>query len=110
MADVLIRDVPEDRRTTVADVARSAEISADVVGTPGTGPRRFVRCFVRAADDAALPADPALRASLRAYMEWAVAEVMSYSPPGSRVGADLPVPRWSWDGPAAAPAAPSGRR
>jgi hemoglobin len=59
---------------------------------------RFVACFVAAADDAGLPADPELRAALRAYMEWAAAEVVSYTPPGSEVPADLPVPRWSWDG------------
>lgn len=65
---------------------------------------RFVDCFVAAADDAALPADPELRAALRSYMIWAVGEVMSYSPRGSRVASDLPVPRWSWDGLRPAPA------
>jgi hemoglobin len=60
--------------------------------------RRFVTCFVQAIDDAGLPGDADLRAALRAYMEWAVGEVMSYSPRDSRVAADLPVPRWSWDG------------
>lgn len=59
---------------------------------------RFVSCFVAAADDAGLPADPEFRAALRAYMEWAVAEVMSYSPADSTVPPDLPVPRWTWDG------------
>jgi hemoglobin len=59
---------------------------------------RFVDCFVRAADDAGLPADAEFRACLRAYMEWAVSEVLSYSPPGATVPPDLPVPRWSWDG------------
>jgi hemoglobin len=63
--------------------------------------RRFVDCFVQAADDAALPADPEFRAALRAYMEWAVAEVMSYSPRDARVAEDLVMPHWSWDGPAA---------
>lgn len=62
------------------------------------GPR-FVACFVQAADDAGLPDDPDFRAALRAYMEWAVQDVLSYSPPGSRVPADLRVPRWGWDGP-----------
>jgi hemoglobin len=61
---------------------------------------RFVACFVAAADDAGLPADPELRAALRSYMEWAVAEVLAYSPPEASVPADLPVPHWSWDGPA----------
>jgi hemoglobin len=60
--------------------------------------RRFVECFVRAADDAALPSDPDFRSALRAYMEWAVSEVMSYSPKDAVVPAALPVPHWSWDG------------
>ncbi len=55
---------------------------------------RFVRWFV----DAGLPDEPAFRAALRAYMEWAVAEVMAYSPAGSEVPAELPVPLWTWDG------------
>lgn len=59
---------------------------------------RFVACFVQAADDAGLPDDPEFRAGLRAYMEWAVRQVLDYSPPGSRVPGDLPVPHWSWDG------------
>jgi hemoglobin len=59
---------------------------------------RFLRAFVAAADDAGLPDDPEFRSSLRAYMEWAVGEVLAYSPRGSMVPASLPVPRWSWDG------------
>ncbi len=35
--------------------------------------RRFVECFVLAADDAHLPDDPTFRAALRDYMQWAVA-------------------------------------
>ena len=61
--------------------------------------RRFVDCFVGAADDARLPADAEFRASLRAYMEWAVAEVLSYPDPDARVPAGRSMPRWSWDGP-----------
>jgi hemoglobin len=67
----------------------------------GIGPEyseRFVRCFVQAADDAGLPADPALRAALTAYMQWATAEVEGYSPPGSHAPPALPMPHWSWDG------------
>jgi hemoglobin len=59
---------------------------------------RFVACFVQAADDAGLPDDPDLRAGLRAYMEWAVAEVLACSPPGSEVPSDPTLPRWSWNG------------
>ena len=60
--------------------------------------KRFVTCFVQAADDAGLPADAEFRAALRSYMEWAVARVMACSPRGSQVRPGLPVPRWSWDG------------
>ncbi|MEV7099524.1 group II truncated hemoglobin [Amycolatopsis sp. NPDC051045] len=60
--------------------------------------RRFVACFVRAADDAGLPADPEFRAALRSYMEWAVAEVLAYPGPPGEVPAGLAVPRWSWNG------------
>ena len=45
-----------------------------------------------------LPGDAEFRAALRAYMEWAVAQVMAISPQGSQVPSGLPVPRWSWDG------------
>ena len=58
----------------------------------------FTRCFVGAVDDAGLPADVDFRAALRDYMEWAVAEVLRYSPPGSQVPPGLPTPHWSWDG------------
>jgi hemoglobin len=61
--------------------------------------RRFVECFVNAADDAGLPDEPEFRAALRAYMEWAVEEVLVYGPPGTPIAPGLPVPRWSWDGP-----------
>ena len=60
--------------------------------------RRFVECFVAAADDAGLPADAEFRAALRAYMEWAVDDVLAYSAEGSLVPAGLPMPRWSWEG------------
>jgi hemoglobin len=62
---------------------------------------RFVACFVQAADDAGLPDDPEFRNGLRSYMEWAVADVMAYSPRGSEVPKEMVVPRWSWDGLAA---------
>lgn len=60
--------------------------------------RRFVDCFVGAMDDAGLPADPEFRAAMRAYMEWAVADVLVWSPEDSIVPAGAPMPRWSWDG------------
>jgi hemoglobin len=60
--------------------------------------RRFVECFVLAADDADLPEDPEFRTALRAYMEWAVAEVLANAEP-TEVAAGLAMPHWSWDGP-----------
>jgi hemoglobin len=60
--------------------------------------RRFLDCFVAALDDAGLRSDPAFRAAMRAYMEWAVAEVMSYARPGSIVATELTMPAWGWDG------------
>jgi hemoglobin len=59
---------------------------------------RFLTCFVDALDDAGLPDDCALRTALRAYMEWAVSDVMAYSPAHAVVPNALPVPRWSWAG------------
>ncbi len=67
-------------------------------GDLGDLPGRFVDCFAAAADDAGLPADPEFRAALRAYMEWAVAQVVTYSPHDAAVPGDLPMPHWSWDG------------
>jgi hemoglobin len=60
--------------------------------------RRFVACFVAAADDAGLPDDAEFRAALRAYMEWAVADVLAYSPTDAVVPAGLPIPHWTWEG------------
>lgn len=60
--------------------------------------RRFVDCFVRAADDAGLPDDPEFRAALRAYMEWAVTELLRYETSAGDVPAVLDMPHWSWDG------------
>ena len=67
-------------------------------GDMGDLGRRFVDCFVAAADDAGLPDDAEFRAALRTYMEWAVDDVLDYSPPDAVVPGGLPVPRWSWDG------------
>jgi hemoglobin len=78
------------------------DLHARMQAEPDLG-TRFVRCFVAALDDARLPADAELRAALRAYMEWAVQEVMRYAPADAVVPAGLPVPRWTWDGLQAGP-------
>jgi len=69
----------------------------------GNGPiddlgRRFVECFVLAADDAGLPEDQEFRSALRDYMVWAVSDVLVYSPVGSEVPDGTAMPHWSWDG------------
>jgi len=60
--------------------------------------RRFLDCFVLAADDAGLPENLEFRAALRDYMMWAVEEVLAHPDKDPRVPAGMPMPRWSWDG------------
>jgi hemoglobin len=60
--------------------------------------RRFVECFAAAADDAGLPADEEFRAALRAYMTWAVDQVLAYGSKDAVVPPGWPMPRWSWGG------------
>ena len=59
---------------------------------------RFLACFLRALDDAALPDDPAFRAALGNYMRWAVDNVLSYSSEDAVVPPGAAMPRWGWDG------------
>jgi len=60
--------------------------------------RRFVDCFVAAADDAGLPEDKEFRQALRAYMEWAVGDIALSHPNDTDVPDGLAIPHWSWDG------------
>lgn len=60
--------------------------------------RRFVECFVAAQDAAGVPGDAELRGALRAYMEWAVQEVLSRQAPGDAADPGSTVPRWDWEG------------
>jgi hemoglobin len=66
-------------------------------GTSDLG-ERFLDCFVGAMDDANLPDDPEFRQAMRAYMRWAVDNVLSYSPVGAVVPTELQTPRWGWGG------------
>lgn len=59
---------------------------------------RFLDCFDGALDDAELPADPEFRAAVRAYMSWAVDDVLSYSAVDAVVAPGAAMPRWGWDG------------
>jgi hemoglobin len=67
-------------------------------GDMGDLGKRFERCFAEAMDDAGLPDDLAFRTALRAYMHWAVADVLTYSPVDTVVAPGAAMPRWSWDG------------
>jgi hemoglobin len=75
------------------------EMHAGTGAEDAFGPH-FVECFMHALDDADLPADAEFRTALGEYVHWAVGEVMAISPRGAVVSPDLPVPRWSWSGPA----------
>ncbi len=59
---------------------------------------RFVDCFVLALDDAELPDDPAFREAMRAYMRWAVDNVLVYSPADAVVPSGVAMPHWGWSG------------
>jgi hemoglobin len=57
---------------------------------------RFATLMSRAADDAALPADPEFRAALVGYLEWGTRLAMGNSQAGADVVEAAPVPRWGW--------------
>jgi len=61
--------------------------------------RRAEACFAQALEDAALPADPRLRAALTDWFRWGVDVMDSHPETADDVPAGLPFPRWSWDGP-----------
>lgn len=67
-------------------------------GDMGDLGERFLDCFVLALDDAGLPADPVFREVMRAYMRWAVDNVLSYSSEDAIVPSRVGMPRWDWDG------------
>jgi len=63
---------------------------------PAGWDQRFLACFLAAADDVGFPED--VKPVLKAYMEWALAEVVRYSPKGSVVPENLKTPQWGWSG------------
>jgi len=60
---------------------------------------RAQNCFALALEDAGLPNDEALRATLKAYFRWANDAMAAYPNSAADVPIDLSLPRWSWDGP-----------
>jgi hemoglobin len=67
-------------------------------GDMGDLGERFLDCFVRALDDAGLPDDPEFRQAMRAYMRWAVDNVLAYSPEDALVPDGVAMPLWGWEG------------
>ncbi len=67
-------------------------------GAPDEWGDRFEACFIGALDDAELPDDPEFRRAMAEYIHWATREVNGFSPAGSTVPPDRPMPRWSWSG------------
>ena len=57
---------------------------------------RFVTLLSRAADDAALPADPEFRAAIMGYAEWGTRLAMHNSGDAADIVEHAPVPRWGW--------------
>lgn len=60
---------------------------------------RFLEVFDEAVASA-LPGDPELRGALHDYMTAATAEVSAIFPTAATVPDALPMPRWTWTGPA----------
>jgi hemoglobin len=60
---------------------------------------RAVDCFVLAMDDAGLPEDPELRATLTAWFRWGIGLMDAHPDSADTVPDDLRLPHWSWDGP-----------
>ena len=65
--------------------------------------QRAQRCFATALDEARIPADPRLRNALREWFAWMTAAMAAYPRSPDDVPEGLPLPVWSWDGPANAP-------
>ncbi len=61
---------------------------------------RAQTCFAHALDDAAIPEDPRLRTTLKAYFRWATEHMTRYSASADDVPSGLELARWSWNGPA----------
>ncbi|GAB3584356.1 globin domain-containing protein [Calidifontibacter terrae] len=64
-----------------------------------------IACFDRAITDAGLADDPELAGALHDYWAWATRVPMqSYPDAAGDVPRDLPLTRWTWEGPVTAPA------
>lgn len=57
-------------------------------------------CVAQAHDDAEIPANPQLHATLKAYFWWATERMSGYPESEDDVPNGLTMAYWSWDGPA----------
>lgn len=62
---------------------------------------RAVACFGHAMDDAGVPEDADLRRTLHEWFRWGIGLMDAHPDSADAVPDDLPLPRWSWDGPVA---------
>ena len=89
---------PQDYTESMGDESHVIRIHA------GNGEHREMDeraqvCFAQALDDAAIPDDPRLRDTLKAFFGWATVRMASYSESADTVPEGLAMARWSWDGP-----------
>jgi truncated hemoglobin YjbI len=58
--------------------------------------QRWITRMAATADEVGLPADPGLRSTLLAYLEWGTRIAVANSHPGAEVVEHAPVPHWGW--------------
>jgi hemoglobin len=90
---------PPDYTTSIGDESFVVRLHAGN-GEHNEMDERAQVCFELALDDAGLPNEEALRATLKAYFRWATAAMAAYPNSADDVPSGLSIPRWSWDGPA----------
>jgi len=97
---VLYVSLPPGSAHAPGDLAEVAEVLREFATEmlPGAETYTALSLAPAGSDDAGLPVDPEFRAALRSYMEWAVADVLVYSPVDAAVPAGVAMPHWSWDG------------
>jgi hemoglobin len=68
-------------------------------GEYGDMDERALICFAQALDDAGLPDEPRLRATLKAYVSWAIETTNAYPRSKNDVPVGLILKHWDWGGP-----------
>lgn len=89
---------PADFTATMADETHVLRLHSGA-GEHDEMDERAQVCFAQALDDAGLPEDGLLRATLKDYFRWATTAMSAYPRSPDDVPSGLTVPRWGWDGP-----------